>query len=78
MITRRGSSASTEARLPTVRRKVRFQNVDPIVDEVEKGAVEDVDEADAGSQQHVHLAAPVVDQIEEQDSDQVMDGSILL
>ena len=78
MITRRGSSASTEARLPTIRRRVRFQNVDPLTDEIEKGAVEDVDEADAGSQHLVGPVAPAVDQIEEQDSDQVIDGSKLL
>ena len=78
MITRRGSSASTEARLQTVGRRARFQNDDPLVDEVEKGAVEDVDEADAGSQHLVDPVAPAVDQIEEQDSDQVIDGSKLL
>ena len=63
---------------PTVRKRVRFQDEHPLEDEVEKGAVENVDEADAGSQQLVGLVAPVVDQIEEEDSDQVMDGSIIL
>ena len=78
MITRRGSSVSIEAQLPTVRRMVRFQRADPLVDEVEKGAVEDVDEADAGIQHLVDPVAPAVDQIEKQDSDQVIDGSKLL
>ena len=37
-----------------------------------------MDEADAGSQQPVDPMAPAFDQIKEQDSDQVMDGSKLL
>ena len=70
MIIRRGSSSFTEASAPTARRRGRFQHVDPRTDQVDSEAIVDVD----GSQQPVDLVAPVPDQIEEHDSDQVNDG----
>ena len=78
MITRRGSSSSAEASGSTLRRNGRSKKVNPQQDHADNEAVENIDEADSGSQQPVDLLVPVPDQLEEGDSDQIDDSSNLL
>ena len=75
MITRRGFSSSAEAREPTVSRNGRVKKVNSRQDQVDDKAIENADEADSGSQQPVDPVAPVSDQIEERNFDQVNDSS---
>ena len=76
MKTRRGSKSSAEISESPLRKRVRFKRADTREDQVE--TIEDVDEADDRIQEPVDKVAPGSDQIEECNSDQVIDSSNLL
>ena len=81
MKTRRGSSSSAEASLPSLRRRVRLKKPDLIEDPIDDEASEDVDDADnvdeavSEIEHPVEQVAPILDQIEVGDSKQVNDSS---
>ena len=81
MKTRRASSSSAEASLPSLRRRVRLKKPDPIEDPIDDEASEDVDDADnvdeavSEIEYPVEQVAPTLDQIEVDDSEQVNDSS---